>query len=96
MHAQKSLDTIETEPSVISSATRVHCTWEVGDAAHQGDLIFVGIDRLPTSATPRQNRQLADGQTRGSRHVCERGDVYEADATEAVALIHEATGIKIA
>jgi hypothetical protein len=69
--------------------------FSVGDVSHQGDLIIVGIARLPESARPRQNRQLAEGHTQGSRHVLVRGDVYSADAQEVVALIYEATKCRV-
>jgi hypothetical protein len=67
----------------------------VGDSAHQGDLILVGIGRLPKSAKPRKNRQLAEGSTQGSRHVLERGALYDAELNEVAALIEEATGCKV-
>ena len=62
-------------------------TWPVGSVAHQGDLIFVRIAELPVGATPRANRQLADGTTQGSRHVCEKGDVFDAPAESVVAAV---------
>lgn len=63
----------------------------VGDVAHQGDLIVVGIARLPASAKPRENRQLVEGSTQGSRHVLERGQVFDADASDVARLILAAT-----
>lgn len=59
----------------------------VGTVSHQGDLILVRIAALPPSAKPRTNRQLADGDTQGSRHVVERGDVFDANAEDVVKAI---------
>lgn len=67
-------------------------TMSIGDVAHQGDLTLVAIKELPKTHQPRGNRQLADGTSKGSRHVMARGDVYDCNANEVVALIKEATG----
>lgn len=74
---------------------RVHETWAVGDVAHQGDLLFVGLDRLPQGARPRASRQLADGTTPGSRHVLNGGTCYEADPADIATLIQEVVGVTI-
>lgn len=71
---------------------------EVGDCSHQGDVIFVRIGCLPERAVRRsdaQTRQLAPGDTRGSRHVCERGDVYDCDPEQVARLIHQANGCEV-
>lgn len=87
----------QREPeAIINNAPKLHATFESGDVAHQGDLIVVAIKSLPRSAKPRKNRQLADGSTQGSRHVLERGDVYDCDAQEAAKLIREANGCQVA
>lgn len=70
---------------------RRHDTWAPGDAAHQGDLILVCIPNLPKSAKPRENRQMADGETQGSKHVVDGGDVFDADADEIVVMVKAAT-----
>lgn len=80
---------------VINDASKLHATFEPGDVAHQGDLIIVAIHGLPKSAKPRANRQLADGDTQGSRHVLERGDVYDCDWYELVEAIFRATGVTL-
>jgi hypothetical protein len=77
---------------IVNDAPKLHATFEPGDVAHQGDLIIVCIPRLPASKKPRKDRQLADGSTQGSRHVLERGELYDADPAEVAALIQEATG----
>ena len=66
-------------------------SFAVGDVSHQGDLILIAIATLPNSAQPRANRQLADGTTQGSRHVLERGDVFDCDAADVVFAIKAAT-----
>lgn len=68
----------------------------VGDCYPQGDLYFVRLAKLPKSAKPREGRQLADGTTQGSRHVCEVGDVYQCDATEIAAAIKATNGAEVA
>jgi len=48
----------------------------MGDVAHQGDLILIGLETLPVGATAREKRQVADGDSRGSRHIVSGGQVY--------------------
>ena len=77
---------------------RNHDTWAPGDAAHQGDLILVCLSKLPASAKPRRNRQLAEGQTRGSKHVVAGGEVFEvapSDLGEVAAAIARVTAGKV-
>lgn len=59
----------------------------VGDAANQGDVILVRIASLPKSANPRINRQLAEGNTQGSRHILVGGSVYDCEADDVVKAI---------
>lgn len=73
-------------------ACREHGTWSPGDTAHQGDLILVCLPGLPKSAKARTNRQMAEGETRGSKHVVAGGEVFDADANEVVNMIAKATG----
>jgi hypothetical protein len=75
---------------VINNKPVTHVSWETGDVAHQGDLIFVCISKLPKSAKLRRNRQLAEGQTQGSRHVLTAGKAYNADSLEVVKAIKAA------
>jgi hypothetical protein len=81
--------------SIINDAPKLHQTFEVGDVAHQGDLIIVAIAKLPKSAKFRGNKQLAEGTTQGSRHILERGIVYDADTKKVAALIKKATGVEV-
>lgn len=76
---------------IANDAPKFNAAFGVGDASHQGDLIIVGIASLPKSAKPRKNRQLADGDTQGSRHIVERGQVFDADAREVGEMIKQAT-----
>lgn len=82
--------------TLVNDAPKLHSTFEIGDVAHQGDLIIVRIAALPQSAKPRLNRQLADGTTQGSRHILERGEVFDADREEIARLIKAATKAKVA
>jgi hypothetical protein len=66
-----------------------------GDNVPQGDVNMVCIAALPKSAKTRASRQIADGDTRGSRHVVEGGAVYDADAVELAQAVKQATGLTI-
>ncbi len=82
----------EVAERIVNDDPKLHATFEPGDVSHQGDLIIVCIHALPPSAKIRTNRQLADGSTQGSRHVLERGDVYDCQAGEVAAAIQKANG----
>jgi hypothetical protein len=88
-------DTTADPEAIRNDAPHKHETWAVGDVAHQGDVIFVNIGGLPGSAKTRKNRQLADGDTQGSRHICEGGDVYECRDTDVIQAIKRATGVVV-
>lgn len=77
--------------SMVTDAPKFLAGFGVGDVSHQGDIMIVGIAKLPQSAKPRENRQLADGNTQGSRHVLERGSVYDCDVAEVSKAIKSAT-----
>lgn len=83
-------------PSVETS--RVPCidhpTWAVGDCCHQGDLILVCIDP-PKALTRRKNRQLAEGETKGSRHVVVGGEVFDSNENEMVKNIAKVTNGRV-
>lgn len=81
---------------VSGPVVRIHETWTCGDVAFQGDLIFICIgSMLPSSAKTRKNRQLADGNTQGSRHVLDGGECFDADKAEISKLIRLATKGKV-
>ncbi len=88
---QLSQPVIESQPD----SARTHPTWSPGDVAHQGDLTFVCLATMPKSAKPRKDRQLADGNTVGSRHVLDGGKCFSVDGAEAVKAIKAATNGKI-
>jgi len=60
----------------------------IGECHAQGDLMFVRLGGLPKGSKPRDNRQLAEGTTQGSRHICEVGEVYDCDAAMVAKLIN--------
>lgn len=76
---------------ICNDDAKLHQAFEVGDVAHQGDIIIVRIGSLPKTAKPRKSRQLAEGDTQGSRHVLKRGKVFDADPQEVMELILKAT-----
>lgn len=81
--------------AIVNDAPKLHVSFEPGDVSLQGDLIIVAIHSLPASAKARANRQLAEGTTQGSRHILERGDVYDCAASEVVKAIAKATGVTV-
>lgn len=68
---------------------------DIGQGCHQGDLIVVRLGAMPTSAKPRNSRQLAEGDTQGSRHILAKGQVFDADPAEVAALIKKANGVVV-
>ena len=75
--------------TIINNSPRIftEADFPIGTVSHQGDVIFVRIAKLPQSAKTRADRQLAIGNTQGSRHVLTTGNVYEADHREIVKAI---------
>lgn len=68
--------------TIINDAPRTFtdADWPVGSVSFQGDLIFIRLASLPTSSTTEAGRQLAEGNTQGSRHVLSTGNVYRCAA----------------
>lgn len=79
--------------AVINDAPRMFddSDFPVGTVAHQGDVILVRIAALPKSAKPRQSRQIAEGNTQGSRHVVITGEVFDCDLSEVSKAVKSAT-----
>lgn len=89
---QQTQTQVENHEPITNDEPKLLEAFGTGVVAHQGDLMIVGIPRLPEKRKPRANRQLADGNTQGSRHVLERGELFDGDADEVVQLVKEATG----
>lgn len=87
----KPANQLESVERIANDAPKLLGTFAPGDVSHQGDLIIVCIGELPASARPRANRQLADGDTQGSRHVLARGEIFDADPEAVASLIFKAT-----
>ena len=68
-------------------APHQHDAWMAGDRAPQGDLILISLKALPKSAKPREDRQMAEGNTRGARHFVQGGKVWEADKDELAQIL---------
>jgi hypothetical protein len=73
---------INDEPRTLTDAD-----FPIGSVAHQGDLILVRIKAVPKSAKDRKSRQLADGNTQGSRHVLQVGAVFDCKASDVAKAI---------
>jgi hypothetical protein len=92
----KTIQKGKSKPEVIvNNEPKLLASFKTGDVSHQGDIIIVCIGKLPANAVPRQNRQLVDGSTQGSRHVLERGDVYDCDPQIVAQLIEKAAGVTV-
>ena|ERR1051325_10193069 len=85
----------EPQERIVNDDAKLHPTFEPGDVAHQGDLIIVCIHSLPKSARKRKNRQLAEGATQGSRHILQRGAVFDCDQDQVIDAIKKATGVTV-
>lgn len=73
---------ISVSESIINDETRTIDSTQlgIGECYAQGDLYFIRISKLPKEAEIRSNRQLAEGETQGSRHICTKGNVYTIPA----------------
>lgn len=91
------VETKASAPSIETSrvACIAHDTWAAGDCCHQGDLIFVCLGEKPRKLEARANRQIAEGDTRGSRHVVAGGEVYDGNPKELMGLVKLATNDRV-
>lgn len=62
---------------------------DAGDTVRQGDVYLIALDAEPKRQGPYAGRQLAPGNTQGSRHVAE-GDceLYTPDEASATAILN--------
>ncbi|MCE5269153.1 MAG: hypothetical protein LLG00_14855 [Planctomycetaceae bacterium] len=85
--------------AIVNDAPRTFtdADFPVGSVAHQGDLILVRLAALPANAKRRRERQLAQGNTQGSRHVLKRGVPYDCEpAAVAGAVQSLCKGVSVA
>jgi hypothetical protein len=87
---------IKSPEQIANNDTRTFDDFPLGTVSHQGDIIIVSIGSLPKSAKPRKSRQLAESNTQGSRHILDKGDVFDADRRDVIALIKTATKSEVA
>lgn len=74
--------------SIRSAAPATIPAMEPGDVFRQGDIYLIAMDG-PLSGKPIDNRQLAPGNTQGSRHVVEGGcEIIEPDGSTALFALH--------
>lgn len=88
---------IRRPEGIVNDESKLLEAFGVGDASMQGDIIIVCIGdngKLPKGCKPRENRQLAEGDTQGSRHILERGTPYDCDPKTVVQAIRKATNKK--
>lgn len=79
---QKPESIINDEPRTFDDAS-----FPIGSVAAQGDLYFIRIGKMPRGSEVRVNRQLAEGNTQGSRHIVETGDVFDCQPEEVLKAI---------
>ena len=84
MTATEQFKLMEAAEAIVNDDPKMNALFDVPSVSHQGDLTLVALPKLPKSAKPRKNRQLAEGTSKGSRHVMTRGAVYDADPKEIV------------
>lgn len=92
--ASREVDSAVRE-TIVNDDPKMLESFSVGDVSHQGDLVIVCVESLPPSATPRSERQLAIGTTKGSRHVLERGELFDCFPLDVVAAIKAANGVEV-
>lgn len=76
--------TVEFDETLINDEPRTFDDFPAGSVSHQGDVILVAIDGLPKERTVRKDRQVADGNTQGSRHVLVGGRIWDAETHDAI------------
>ena len=62
----------------------------------QGDVLIVKVNNIPSDATKRKSRVLAEGEATGHMHELDKGEVYEkegvlyfkVDSNEPATLVH--------
>lgn len=83
---RKAQKVVSVPENIINDAPRTvtDADFPVGSVAHQGDIILVRIKALPKPAKAITQRQLAEGNTQGSRHVLSTGSVYQCDDVSEV------------
>jgi hypothetical protein len=92
--AEKAFKSVQEQAEQIKNdETQIVGTVSTSDVIRQGDLYLISIGKLPKSAKPRKDMQLAPGATQGSRHVVLDGaNVFDAKAEDVSALIQKANG----
>ena len=75
--------------------TFTEADFPVGSVAHQGDVILVRLAGLPDGAESRNNRQMAIGETRGSRHMLAIGAAFDCPLRNVSQAIGRLTGSSV-
>lgn len=90
MTAEKAYRQVAMAAEKIKSDDReVVATMSPGDVCRQGDIYLVCLDREPKTTGTAPSRQLAPGDTQGSRHVAAgECEVLVADEREAKAALN--------
>lgn len=83
---------VKRPESIVNNAPRTftEADFPPGTASRQGDIYLIRINALPKSAKSRAARQVAEGNTQGSRHIVTVGDVYNCNPEEVLGQISSA------
>lgn len=68
---KQTMEQIGQQAEAIRNDDHAPVSMAIGDVCRQGDLYLVRLGELPIGRKARKNRQLAEGDTQGSRHVLE-------------------------
>jgi hypothetical protein len=81
-------EVLHAAEQIRSDAHETIATMSPGDVVRQGDLYITCLDGEPQGGQPAGTRQLAQGLTRGAKHVVEGDcDVLHVPDVEAVSLL---------
>jgi hypothetical protein len=72
--------------SIINNAPRTftEADFPIGTGSRQGDFYLIRIASVPAGAKARKSRQIAEGNTQGSRHVVTVGNVCDCDPVSVI------------
>lgn len=77
-----------TQHRVINNESRLIEVWSAGEGVAQGDVYVLclgyGREALPAGVKPRMNRQVAEGNTQGSRHILQHGELFDVEDKAAM------------
>lgn len=97
MTAERAYSEVRTEAEKIRSDAPARVEMEVGDVVRQGDIYITRLRGLPAGRTTAlAERQLAPGQTQGSRHIVEGpARLLRCEPVEVERALRDACGLSV-